>query len=68
VLTQIWIALCMALMVAYLKFRSATGLSCQQILRLLDINLFLRRDLLDLLQGKPPDLAYHLPGQAELAL
>ena len=32
VLTQIWIALCVALMVAYLKFRSATGLSCQQIL------------------------------------
>jgi hypothetical protein len=42
------------LMVAYLKFRSVTGLSCQQILRLLDTNLFLRRDLLALLQGKPP--------------
>ena len=67
VLTQIWIALCMALMVAYLKFRSATGLSCQQILRLLDINLFLHRDLLDLLLGKPSD-PYRHPDQAVLAL
>lgn len=55
-------------MVAYLKFRSATGLSCQQILRLLDINLFLRRDLLDLLLGNPPDPAHRHPDQAELAL
>jgi hypothetical protein len=35
-------------MVAYLKFRSATALSCQQILRLFEINLFLCRDFLDL--------------------
>jgi putative transposase len=68
VLTQIWIALCMALPVAYLKFRSATGLSCQQILRLLDTNLFLPRNLLDLLQGKPPDPPHRYPGQAELTL
>jgi putative transposase len=57
----------MALMVAYLKFRSATGLSCQHILRLLDINLFLRRDLLALLEGKPPD-PYRHPDQAVFAL
>lgn len=68
VLTQIWIALCVALMVAYLKFRSATGLSLQQILRLLDTNLFLRRDLLDLLAGKPPDPPHRHPNQAEFAL
>jgi len=68
VLTQIWIALCVALMVAYLKFSSATGLSCQQILRLLDTNLFLRRDLLAMLHGNPPDPSHHHPDQAELAL
>jgi hypothetical protein len=68
VLTQIWIALCMALMVAYLKFSSATALSCQQILRLLDLNLFLRRDLLALLLGKPPDPSRGHPDQAVLAL
>jgi hypothetical protein len=68
VLTQIWIALCMALMVAYLKFRSATGLSFQQILRLLDTNLFLRRDLLALMLGNQPDPSNHHPDQAVLAL
>ena len=68
VLTQIWIALCVALMIAYLKFSSATGLSFQHILRLLDTNLFLRRDLLALLHGKPPDPSHHHPDQALLAL
>ena len=68
VLTQIWIALCVALMVAYLKFSSATGLSCQQILRLLDTNLFLRRDLLAMLHGNLPDPSHHHPDQAVLAL
>jgi putative transposase len=68
VLTQIWIALCVALMIAYLKFSSATGLSLQHILRLLDTNLFLRRDLLALLHGKPPDPSHHHPDQALLAL
>jgi putative transposase len=68
VLTQIWIALCMALMIAYLKFRSATALSCQQIVRLLDLNLFLRRDLFALLAGKPPDPLHRHPAQGALAL
>lgn len=68
VLTQIWIALCVTLMIAYLKFSSATGLSFQHILRLLDTNLFLRRDLLALLHGKPPDPSHHHPDQALLAL
>lgn len=68
VLTQIWIALCVALMVAYLKFSSALGLSLQQILRLLHTNVFLRRDLLALLQGIPPDPPNHHPDQRVLAL
>jgi hypothetical protein len=68
VMTQIWSALCVALIIAYLKFKSATGLSCQQILRLIDSNLFLRRDLLALLLGKPPDPSHRHPNQGVLAL
>jgi putative transposase len=68
VLTQIWIALCVTLMIAFLKFSSATGLSLQQIIRLLDLNLFLRRDLLALLTGKPPDPSHRHPDQGVLAL
>ncbi|OKY74181.1 MAG: IS4 family transposase [Desulfobulbaceae bacterium DB1] len=52
VLTQIWIALCVYLILAYLKFTAKIGISMQQILRILQLNLFERRDLLALL--KPP--------------
>lgn len=68
VLTQIWIALCVALLIAYLKFSSAISLSFQNILRLIDLNLFLRRDLRALLTGKPPDPSHRHPDQAEFAL
>jgi len=52
---QIWIALCVCLMLAYLKFSSQLDLSMQKILRLLQLNLFMRRDLWVLLRGAPPD-------------
>lgn len=55
VLTQIWIAMCMYLLLCWIKFSSAIALSFQQILRLLQLNLFERRDLLYLLVGEPPD-------------
>jgi len=54
VMTQIWIALCIYLLLAYLKFSSQLHRSLQQILRLLHLNLFDRRDLLTLLRGDPP--------------
>jgi hypothetical protein len=54
VMTQIWIALCVYLLLAFLKFKAKIGISMQQILRLLQLNLFERRDLLDLL--KPPKI------------
>ena len=54
VMTQIWIAVCVYLMLAYLKFVSATHRSLQQILRLFQLNLFDRRDLMALLRGDPP--------------
>ncbi len=55
VMTQIWIALCMSLLVAYLKFLSRCHRSMQQILRLLQLNLFLKRDLYELLCRPPPE-------------
>jgi len=54
VMTQIWIALCVYLLVAFLKFQSKLKKSMQQILRLLQLNLFEKRDLLALLRGDPP--------------
>lgn len=67
VLTQIWAALCVSLLLAYLKFSSRIDLSMQQIARLLQLNLFLRRDLLALLKNQPtPPLSP--TGQWALAL
>lgn len=54
VMTQIWVAMCMYLLLAYIKFSSKMSRSLQQILRLLQLNLFERRDLLHLLKGDPP--------------
>ena len=54
VMTQIWIAICIYLLLAYLKFVSQISKSMQQILRLLQLNLFQRRDLRALLVGDPP--------------
>ena len=46
--TQLWIALCAYLLVSFLKFRSRLGQSILQILRLVQLNLFERRDLNEL--------------------
>lgn len=54
VLTQIWVALCRVLVLAYLKFEARLSWSLQQMLRLLQLNLFLKRELLALLRGEPP--------------
>lgn len=53
VLTQIWIAMCAYLLLTFLKFQSKLGKSMQQILRLLQLNLFEKRDLMALLRGDP---------------
>lgn len=66
VMTQIWIALCVYLLLAYLKFRSKLPKSIQQILRLLQLNLFEKRELMALLRGDPvPD---RLPDINQMAL
>ena len=55
VLTQLWIAVCMYLLVSYVKFLSSRDLRLVEILRLLQLNLFERRSLDDLLGNKPQD-------------
>jgi len=54
VMTQIWIALCIYLLLAFIKFQSKLKKSMQQILRLLQLNLFEKRDMMALLRGDPP--------------
>lgn len=56
VMTQIWIALCVYLLLAFIKFQSKMNKTMQQILRLLQLNLFEKRDLMALLRGDPPNL------------
>ncbi len=53
VMTQIWIAMCVYLLLAFIKFQSKLKKSMQQILRLLQLNLFEKRDLMALLRGEP---------------
>lgn len=55
VMTQVWIALCTYLMITYLKFVHGLVRSTQQIIRILQINLFDKRELLPLLRGDPID-------------
>jgi len=55
VLTQIWVSICIFLLLAYLRYLSKVGVSMQHILRLLQLNLFMRRDLLELLRGDSPE-------------
>jgi len=53
VMTQICIALCVYLLLAFIKIQSQLKKSMQQILHLLQLNLFGKRDLMVLLLGDP---------------
>ena len=55
VLTQIWVAMCAYLLLVWIKFSSRVSGSLQRIIRLLQLNLFDRRDLMTLLKGDPPE-------------
>jgi hypothetical protein len=58
VLTQVWVALIVYLLIAFLKFSAKLGISMLKILSLLQLSLFERRNLLALLTSKheqPPD-------------
>jgi len=63
--TQIFVALCVYLLMAYLKFVSQSAFAIQSILRLFQMNLFLRRPLAQLLHKwkadpPPPQTAFSL--------
>ena len=55
VMTQIWVAMCVYLLLSYIRFLNPIQRSLQQMLRLLQLNLFERRALLELLRGDPPE-------------
>jgi len=50
--TQLWIALCAYLVLSFLKFQSKIAGSFQRMLRILQLNLFERRDLLELFKPR----------------
>ena len=68
VLTQIWIALCTYLMIVYLKFQFGLSKTIQQIMRLLQVNLFDKRELIPLLRGDPVERIRLNPDQLVLVL
>ncbi len=53
VMTQIWITLCVYLLVVFLKFQSKLTKTLRQMLRILQLNLFEKRDLIALIRGDP---------------
>lgn len=53
VMTQIMVAMCAYLLLAYLKFTSKFQQSLQQMIRLIRVNLFIRRSFSELF--RPPD-------------
>ena len=55
VMTQVMVALICYLLLAYLKFSSKIGKSLQQITRPLKLNLFAKRDLIELLKPEWSD-------------
>jgi hypothetical protein len=66
VMTQIWIAMCVYLLLAFIKFQSRMNKTMQQILRLLQLNLFEKRDLMALLRGDPHNLNH--PSHIQMSL
>jgi len=58
VLTQIWSALCVNLLIAFLTFCSKTHHSMQQVLRLLSVTFFHRMEMYSLVRG---DIGYGPP-------
>ena len=56
VMTQVWVALITSLILAFLRFKAGLGISFQQMVRLLQINLFEPRNLIELCSPPPPNV------------
>ena len=54
VLSQLWVATCMYLLLAYLKFVLRLSWTLHRMLRVLQLNLFDRRPLVELFMSPPP--------------
>lgn len=67
ILTQIWIALCTYLLVAYLRFTSKSGWSIKRLIGLVGVNLFERRCIYKL-ANPPPVLPTKQSPQLGLSL
>jgi putative transposase len=61
VMTQIMVAMCVYLLLAYLKFTSDFKQSLQQMIRLIRVNAFIRRSITELFN--PPNEALVIPRQ-----
>lgn len=55
VLTQLWIAMITYLLVAFARYSARAGWTVSRILRVLQLNLFERRGLKEILSPDPPD-------------
>jgi hypothetical protein len=66
VMTQIWVAMCVYLILSFLKLQSKSKKSGQQILRVLQLNLFEKRDLMALVRGDPMNHQSYNPNQFSL--
>jgi len=66
VLTQVWIALITLLLLAFYKFKAKLGQSLTQILKLLQLTLFSRRNLWELLN--PMSSVQNAPNGAQLCI
>jgi len=62
-MTPIWIALCVYLLLAFIKIQPKLKKSTQKILRLLQLNLFEKRDLMALPKGDRVHDKQHDPNQ-----
>jgi putative transposase len=55
VMTQVFVALCIYLILSYLKFQARISQSLQQMSRLIHLNLFAKRDLVQLFKPPPEE-------------
>lgn len=68
IMTQIWVAMCVQLLLLYLKWSGNISWSIQKIMRVLQLNLFMKYDLLQLLTDGPPHPDINNQLQGRLAL